>query len=181
MEDGRERLCGLSMHGEVEYNSNVSCGRIWENRSSDWVLWISVPLGKEKWRGDQPCCACIKYNIRVCVVFEEGRWLRSVTVRHGYLEEKEGGYPWTQDMSIWKAHICMYTNMDTWNFLVVVDVSAKTPWPRRVRLCAESRLFVPSSNDRHNNTDDFARSNLVGCVMFGTVRKYNLLPFLCLS
>lgn len=45
MEDGRERLCGLSMHGEVVYNSNVSCGRIWENRSSDWVLWISVPLG----------------------------------------------------------------------------------------------------------------------------------------
>lgn len=47
-----------------------------------------------------------------------------------------------------RVHICTTkntTNTDiskSGTFLLVVDVSAKT-------LCAESRLFVPSSNDRH--------------------------------
>lgn len=75
-------------------------------------------------------------------------------MRQGYLDEKEGGHPWTQDMPI-SMSTYVYnkntTNTDiskSGTFLLVVDVSAKT-------LCAESRLFVPSSNDRHYYYDIF--------------------------
>ena len=54
-------------------------------------------------------------------------------MRQGYLDEKEGGHPWTRDMPI-STSTYMY-NQNTTNteisksgpFLLVVDVSAKTP------------------------------------------------------
>lgn len=129
------------------------------------------------WRGDS--ALRVHAFIRVCggIWYEEGdsgawQWGK------GTLMKRKADIRGHKTCPSQRVHICTtkILQIRIYRSLVLFCSSLTCPPRRYVQKAVCSSRPVTIDIIMTYFTDDAAWSNLVGCVMFGTVRKYNLLP-----